>query len=323
MAKKKSKKHNTFGKTHKKRFPDYLKHKYKQEKLIFKPFKNMEFIPAYLMVPKFIMDQTPEPIRTLPRSKRKLLFDKNARSVIESDLFLEFIIDSYAFMVWQYMKPGEYMEIYSGYDPAWTLAHAAPIWIGGMVKVANIPTFYDWFKNDPLDEEMDYISLEGISHIISSTVAYIMKVRRYDEMLKIVDEYRCFEDYDDRYSFKKADFIRDWYHMRTKHPTISLDDYMEDYMESHNGQEWDIIDESPSFENEIDTKDLSDRFLSTLSEKDRQILELRLEGATLEKISEKLGYANHSGVLKRIRKIGKAFEEYADVDYGFDGRHII
>lgn len=49
-----------------------------------------------------------------------------------------------------------------------------------------------------------------------------------------------------------------------------------------------------------------------------QILELRMSGDTLEEIAENLGYKNHSGVLKRIRKIGQAYEAYAGVDYGFE-----
>lgn len=43
-----------------------------------------------------------------------------------------------------------------------------------------------------------------------------------------------------------------------------------------------------------------------------------MSGDTLEEIAEKLGYKNHSGVLKRIRKIGQAYEAYTGVDYGFE-----
>ena len=63
--------------------------------------------------------------------------------------------------------------------------------------------------------------------------------------------------------------------------------------------------------------------METLSEKDKQILQLRLEGYTMKEVAEKLGYANHSGVLKRLRKIGRAFEKYADVDYGLTEKRII
>lgn len=40
-------------------------------------------------------------------------------------------------------------------------------------------------------------------------------------------------------------------------------------------------------------------------------------------IAEKLGYKTHSAVLKRIRKIGKAYEKYAGVDYGFSEKKIV
>lgn len=58
-------------------------------------------------------------------------------------------------------------------------------------------------------------------------------------------------------------------------------------------------------------------FMKTLAGKDKQILEMRMEGYTLEEIADKLGYANHSGVLKRIRKVGQAYEKFTGVDYGF------
>ena len=107
------------------------------------------------------------------------------------------------------------------------------------------------------------------------------------------------------------------------HPQISLDGFKTDYAEEHDGLEWDIEDESANFENESTVKVLAEQFMETLSEKDKQILQLRLEGYTMEEVAEKLGYANHSGVLKRLRKIGQAFEKYAGVDYGFDGKRII
>ena len=54
-----------------------------------------------------------------------------------------------------------------------------------------------------------------------------------------------------------------------------------------------------------------------------QILDLRMSGGTLDEIAEKLGYKNHSGVLKRIRKIGQAYEAYTGVDYGFKNGKIV
>ena len=44
-------------------------------------------------------------------------------------MFRLLIIDAAAFMAWPYMGFGEYMEVYSGYDPAWRFAHCPDYWI--------------------------------------------------------------------------------------------------------------------------------------------------------------------------------------------------
>ncbi len=62
--------------------------------------------------------------------------------------------------------------------------------------------------------------------------------------------------------------------------------------------------------------------METLTEKDKEILRLRMAGVTLEEIAEQLGYKTHSAALKRIRKIGHAYEKFADVDYGFSEKKI-
>ena len=42
------------------------------------------------------------------------------------------------------------------------------------------------------------------------------------------------------------------------------------------------------------------------------ILELRVEGFTYEEIAKELGYKNHSGVIKRMQAITKAFIQYEE-----------
>jgi len=61
-----------------------------------------------------------------------------------------------------------------------------------------------------------------------------------------------------------------------------------------------------------------EQFKATLSEKDMAMLEMRMQGYALEEIAGKLGYKNHSGVLKRIRKIGLAYEAFTGEDLGFE-----
>jgi hypothetical protein len=104
---------------------------------------------------------------------------------------------------------------------------------------------------------------------------------------------------------------------------IFLESFQEDYAECHGGQEWDVADASVDVDLEVTAKVQVDDFMATLTKKDKQILEMRMKGRTLEEIAEALGYQNHSGVLKRIRKIGQAYEKLADVDYGFSGNKIM
>ena len=54
-----------------------------------------------------------------------------------------------------------------------------------------------------------------------------------------------------------------------------------------------------------------------------KILLLKSAGMSNEAIAEKLDYKNHSGVLKRIRKIGQAYEAFTGEDYGFTEKKII
>ena len=74
-------------------------------------------------------------------------------------------------------------------------------------------------------------------------------------------------------------------------------------------------DPSQDMREAVESQILVDQFKATLSEKDLAILELRMQGRTLEEVAKALGYQNHSGVLKRLRKIGQAYEAFTGEDY--------
>ena len=54
---------------------------------------------------------------------------------------------------------------------------------------------------------------------------------------------------------------------------------------------------------------------STITEKDREILKLRMEGYTEQEIADKVGYKTASAVHKRIAKIAGAYEDYVTAEY--------
>lgn len=127
--------------------------------------------------------------------------------MVESDLFLLAIIDAYAFMVWPFMGLGAKREIYSGYEPSWIFAHAAPYWIQEMQEEKILPAAKELLKNGGVDEIFGYVSEEEISDLFSWLVPQTMAHHNMKAVIDTAKEFRCFEDFDYRNSRQKLIFI--------------------------------------------------------------------------------------------------------------------
>ena len=183
------------------------------------PFRNAEYIPFYYFIPKSILSRCGAELNAIPRNPQELFHNRAACEFVESDLFRLLIIDATAFMVWPYMGFGEYMEIYSGYDPAWRFAHCPDYWIQELTDEGILASAGELFKG--CHSELGYVPEWQIDIYLRYIVPNVMKKHRMDETIQVAREYPCFEDFDFRKSNQKTDFIRKWYHTRTKHPMIS------------------------------------------------------------------------------------------------------
>lgn len=98
------------------------------------------------------------------------------------------------------------------------------------------------------------------------------------------------------------------YHTRSKKvQTVSLEELMK------SGEDDNIFylpDPSQNIKDYVIAKDFVERFFATLTERDRQIVQLRQDGYTYAKIADDLGYGNHSGVIKRIKAVKKKYRDY-------------
>lgn len=283
------------------------------------PYRNSEYIPLFYMFPFEMLESAGQVFLDIPRTPYELFLNRKWISFVESDLFLNFIIDATAYIVWPFMGLGAAREIYSGYEPSWRFAHATQYWLEGFIEegvMLPADELAQRCRKDP-DLAFPYYSFDMLEPYINHTVKAVMAKYNMYEIIDVAKEYRCFEDFDYRTSNQKIDFIRKWYHNRTKHPMTSLDAFEEDYERRNNGKKWDVIDESFNMEESIISEIDVATFINTLSEKDRKILELRMNGCTYEEIAKEVGYKNHSGVIKRITKIGEAYQKFANVDFGF------
>lgn len=282
------------------------------------------FYSEIYFIPKSILDRCGSELNSIPRNPRKLLQNRNAIAMVESDLFLLAIIDAYAYMVWPFMGLGAKREIYSGYEPSWIFSHAAPYWIQEIQEKKILPAAKELLKGGGVDEAFGYVSEEEIPNLFSWLVPQTMTHHNMNAVIDTAKKFRCFEDFDYWNSRQKIDHYRKWYHIRVKNITVeSLDKLKERYAENNDGIDWDVPDEH-SDTNRIVLEPMTvSEFLASLSETDRQILTMRIEGITLERIAEKLGFKTHSAVHKRIRKVGLAYEKFSGEDFGFSQKKII
>ena len=58
-------------------------------------YKNAQYLPAFFLIPEEILKRCGKEIYHLPRTKRELLYDKDAIAMVESDLFRLVIIDAF------------------------------------------------------------------------------------------------------------------------------------------------------------------------------------------------------------------------------------
>ena len=92
-------------------------------------------------------------------------------------------------------------------------------------------------------------------------------------MIDAIWENRTVEDYETTSSTVKTDFMQKWHYNRSGKP-ISLDEMME----NEDGDIFDVADPRSDFENSVISEMQIATFAeSTITEKDREILKLRME----------------------------------------------
>ena len=250
--------------------------------------KHAELLPLYYLIPEEILSKCGVELNRIERILCVLLSDPVAIDIVESDLFMQCIMDCYAYMAWKYLCPDiPFKEIFSINEPSWRLAQAIHIWINEIFELDLIPPFREYCVD--MKAFIPYPPIEVVSYIMSTAVSSAVERYNLQPIIDTAKEYRCFEDFDDRNSNQKIDFVRKWYHTRTKHPQISLEGYQEHCKQYYDDIEWEIPDPISSFEEEVEARVDVNKFLSKIKDKDKQILWMRAEGYTNQEIADRLG----------------------------------
>jgi hypothetical protein len=165
--------------------------------------------------------------------------------------------------------------------------------------------------NIPQGVEVPWLTYQQFSNLIGNATDMVVAEQEWQPVIDAIWENRTVEDYETTSSTVKTDFMRKWHHNRSGKP-ISLDEIME----SEAGDIFDVADPRSEFENSVISEMQIASFAeSTITEKDREILKLRMEGYTEQEIADKVGYKTASAVHKRIAKIADAYEDFVTAEY--------
>ena len=165
--------------------------------------------------------------------------------------------------------------------------------------------------NMPKGVEVPWLTYQPFGNLVGNLTVIIVEEENWQPTIDAAWEMRSPEDYDDKFSTVKNDFLRTWHHSRSAKP-ISLEEMMED----EDGNIFGVADPSADFEQTILSEmQIASFAADNLTDKDREILQLRMQGHTEKEIAEKVGYQTASAVHKRIAHISNAYEDFVMSEY--------
>ena len=266
----------------------------------------VRYLPLVYMLPLDLLSRFPT-LRRLPRSMGALNASPEWAEVILSDAFLNEAMDAVASLAFPYFGFGGWKEHYTGFSPVWRLSYALPLWAKGVEQVRGwgVQALFAL----PPDFEIPFFDPEDVRAVMKQVVEQAIEEQGWGPVLEVVREMPCDEDFEKWDTNVRRDFLRKWYHSRSKRvQTVSLEGCMEDEGSSIHS----LPAPEGDFTERVEAEDFCQRFKATLSEKDMAILELRVEGYTYEEIADRLGYKTHSGVIKRMEAVKKQFIQYEE-----------
>jgi hypothetical protein len=228
---------------------------------------------------------------------------------------------AWAWAVWPHLVSGSRLSAFSSDDPVRLLAHNLDFWIPAVTAMMQarlrehdeidkcpLPTVVPLEDGGVLDGAVPghprmggqiWFGEDDARDAVVETVEAADQTGRLRGILDAVRSHRVADDFSPQWSYAREDFERKLHRKRNKVSVrfVELTDT--------------IPVQGP--ESKIVGSLVTNDFLATLDTRNRQIVVLLNSGMTSRtEIAERLGYANHSAVSKRLAQIRIAAERYFD-----------
>ena len=280
---------------------------------------DKSWLTLFYSLPKELAEKW-KPAFDLPRCPYEVLRTDKYDSIVCDDMFKLLVWDCYSWIAWQFFqvkdRKGNYRDIpgdmkqYAGYFPLWRLSYSIIPYI--RMKFEQHGLGFQNLYNIPQGVEVPWLTYQQFSNLIGNVTDMVIAEENWQPMIDAIWENRTVEDYETTNSTVKTDFMRKWHHNRSGKP-ISLDEMME----SEDGDIFEVADPRSEFEQTVISEMQITAFAEqNITDKDRKILKLRMDGHTEQEIADKVGYKTASAVHKRITKIASAYEDFVTAEYG-------
>ena len=265
------------------------------------PLAELYYLPLFYLFPAELLNHSE--FWDFPRNPHVVYDTPKWRELYHSGKFTETIIDGMAGMIWKHFGIKAPMEDFLGYYPFWLLARSG-VWIHiaarlgfNTISMARVSPYFQY----------PVLSWELAEGVFRQIVGQYRLRNPLDEWIKVVQAHPDIEDYEPSRKDRRAyrDFLRKWNHTRSKWvKPISVT----------TSEEWDkLLDKDELLKDPYIAVDYQmdyKVFMETLGEKEQQIVPLLIAGYTQAEVAKYLGYANHSAVNKKVKKIGRKYREY-------------
>lgn len=269
---------------------------------------NLGWLTMFYALPRELVGKRPAYLE-LPRHITKVVESEKYMNLINQDVFLEMVWDSYAWGIWQALKVpkgrGGYKEIpgdwknYSGDFPLWRMCYDILRYFRMTYETEMEWSFQRLFTM-PENMDLPWMSWRHFCNLIFNLTDRIVEKEKMQPIIDAVWENRQPEDYTG-HNLKRGEFLRKWNHSRN-HEHMSIEQLIEDKI--------DVPDMQLAFDRKLQAEQLIEQFSATLTEKDNKILDLRMLGRTMQEIADIVGYETPSAVKKRIDRIAEQYEAY-------------
>ena len=271
---------------------------------------HLSWLTLFYALPRELVEKRPAYLE-LPRRMDEIANSERFTAMILDDTFLELVWDSYAWAIWQALKvpdgKGGYREIpggwqnYSGDFPLWRLCYDILRYFRMTFEYEMDWSFQKLFCAPP-GVDVPWLSWQHFSNLVFNLTDRIVAQRNLQPVIDAVWAQRQPEDYSGS-GIRRQEFMRAWNHSRN-HPHLSAEQMEEDGFEIEAPQL--SVEESVIGQRQVE------QFMATLTEKDKQVLQMRMQGRTMQEIADAVGYSTASAVHKRIARIAEQFEAFAN-----------